>query len=86
MSITLPPLPEPTMTWTLRRDSAGTAYYTADQLRADRLAVAQAVLEACAEIAATPFSGEQDDITMAAKDRIADAIRALQIEVNDANV
>jgi len=32
--------------------------------------------EACAVIAETPFSGEQDDITMEAKDRIAAAIRA----------
>ncbi len=32
--------------------------------------------EACALIAETPVSGEQDDITMQAKDRIADAIRA----------
>lgn len=31
--------------------------------------------EACAQIAETPVSGEQDDITMEAKDRIADAIR-----------
>jgi hypothetical protein len=32
--------------------------------------------EACAEIAETPVSGEQDDITMQAKDRVAAAIRA----------
>jgi hypothetical protein len=32
--------------------------------------------EACAVIAETPISGEQDDITMQAKDRVADAIRA----------
>lgn len=31
--------------------------------------------EACAQIAETPVSGEQDDITMEAKDRIAAAIR-----------
>lgn len=31
--------------------------------------------EACARIAETPISGEQDDITMAAKDRVAKAIR-----------
>lgn len=30
----------------------------------------------CAVIAETPISGEQDDITMEAKDRIAAAIRA----------
>jgi hypothetical protein len=32
--------------------------------------------EACAKIAETPVSGEQDDITMEAKDRVAKAIRA----------
>lgn len=32
--------------------------------------------ERCAQIAETPFTGEQDDITMNAKDRIARAIRA----------
>jgi hypothetical protein len=32
--------------------------------------------EACAVIAETPVSGEQDDITMEAKDRVATAIRA----------
>lgn len=32
--------------------------------------------EMCARIAQTPVSGEQDDITMAAKDRIAAAIRS----------
>ena len=32
--------------------------------------------EACAKIAETPVSGEQDDITMEAKDRIASEIRA----------
>jgi hypothetical protein len=32
--------------------------------------------EACAVIAETPISGEQDDVTMQAKDRVAAAIRA----------
>lgn len=32
--------------------------------------------EACAVIAETPIIGEQDDITMQAKDRVATAIRA----------
>jgi hypothetical protein len=32
--------------------------------------------EACALIAETPIYGEQDDITMEAKDRVAAAIRA----------
>lgn len=38
--------------------------------------VAAAEREACALIAETPVSGEQDDITMGAKDRVAAAIRA----------
>ena len=38
--------------------------------------VAQHEREACAKIAETPISGEQDDITMEAKDRVAKAIRA----------
>lgn len=33
-----------------------------------------------AEIARTPVNGEQDDITMAAKDRIAEAIEQEQCE------
>lgn len=37
--------------------------------------VAAAEREACAVIAETPIVGEQDDITMEAKDRIAFAIR-----------
>ena len=37
---------------------------------------AAAEREACAVIAETPISGEQDDITMEAKDRVAAAIRA----------
>lgn len=36
----------------------------------------QAEREECAKIAETPYSGEQDDITMEAKDRVAKAIRA----------
>ena len=38
--------------------------------------VAEHEREACAVIAETPISGEQDDITMEAKDRVAKAIRA----------
>jgi hypothetical protein len=40
------------------------------------VASVEAEREACAEIAETPVSGEQDDITMQAKDRVAAAIRA----------
>jgi hypothetical protein len=39
--------------------------------------------EACARIAETPISGEQDDITMAAKDRVAKAIRMRSNAVAD---
>jgi hypothetical protein len=38
--------------------------------------VVAAEREACAVIAETPIAGEQDDITMEAKDRVAAAIRA----------
>ena len=38
--------------------------------------VAAAEREACAVIAKTPIAGEQDDITMEAKDRVAASIRA----------
>ena len=38
--------------------------------------VAEKEREACAVIVETPISGEQDDITMEAKDRVAKAIRA----------
>lgn len=40
--------------------------------------------EACALIAETPISGEQDDITMEAKDRVAKAIRARSISRGEA--
>lgn len=71
-TITLPPLPEP-----LPLSYRGDVGYTADQLRADRLAVAQAVIEACAAVC------DADPLTvgfLAAKN-----IRAIQIEVNDAD-
>ena len=38
--------------------------------------IAEKEREACAVIVETPISGEQDDITMEAKDRVAKAIRA----------
>jgi hypothetical protein len=40
------------------------------------MASVEAEREACALIAETPVFGEQDDITMQAKDRVAAAIRA----------
>ena len=53
----------------------GKPTYT-DGLVAFAKLVAQHEREACAVIAETPISGEQDDITMQAKDRVATAIRA----------
>ena len=47
-----------------------------DELERFAALVAAAEREACGVIAETPISGEQDDITMQAKDRVADAIRA----------
>jgi hypothetical protein len=90
--LTLPSLPEPG----IRGPSGTGAYfdgYTADQLRADRLAVAQAVREACIAaceaVEARQFDGYDGDYENGVEsgaDQCADAIRALQIEVNDANV
>lgn len=88
-TIPLPPLPmhpEPhTYTWTALEAAAIERY---------RLAVAQAVREACERVAfqmplqTTPEGNEyraSDDCKALAWD-IAHAIRALKIEVNDANV
>ena len=47
-----------------------------EELKKFAALVAAAEREACAVIAETPVSGEQDDITMEAKDRVAAAIRA----------
>jgi hypothetical protein len=56
--------------------------YTADQLRADRLAVAQAVTEACAiDIEGYTEAGWAGLSAY----QIADAIRALKIGENDAD-
>ncbi len=70
----------PPMALTLAEGEPGDGHYdTADQMRAYGLARAQAAIlverERCAEVAQNPVSGEQDDITMAAKDRIVAAIR-----------
>jgi hypothetical protein len=46
------------------------------QVVAPAKAMILAEREACAKIVETPISGEQDDITMQAKDRVASAIRA----------
>jgi hypothetical protein len=52
------------------------AFGTHDELIAFAKLVAAKEREACALIAETPIYGEQDDITMEAKDRVAAAIRA----------
>ena len=60
-------------------DWRGPGAYTERQLvRIRRIVeeVRRRETEACAVIAETPVSGEQDDITMQAKDRAAAAIRA----------
>jgi len=49
---------------------------TIEQIEAFAKLVSEKEREACAVIAETPISGEQDDITMEAKDRVAKAIRA----------
>ena len=64
--------------WHLSKLKAFEALVRADERdRAMREnAYVQAEREACAKIVETPISGEQDDITMQAKDRVAAAIRA----------
>ena len=51
-------------------------YICQGQLELFAKLIAEKEREACAVIAETPISGEQDDITMEAKDRVAKAIRA----------
>lgn len=83
MIIKLPPLPEPAsiMAPHSRNFVGSVQAFTADQLRADRLAVAQAVREACAALCdnrkedywpETPIYG--------ALSRQADAIRAIKLK------
>ena len=50
--------------------------YSAEKLRKFAEKAVEAEREACAVIAETPIIGEQDDITMEAKNRVAKAIRA----------
>ena len=61
--------------------------YTADQLRADRRAVARAVIEACAAVCegvtGRPLGGYVGDYWLGMEmggDKCADAIRAMKIE------
>jgi hypothetical protein len=56
-----------------------TIIWSPSEMRAIRAYAAQAVAqerERCARLAETPVAGEQDDITMEAKDRVAKTIRA----------
>lgn len=77
-TITPPPLPEPALT----HDRHGHMLpigpcYTADQLRADRIAVAAAVLDACASHIAGYTEAGWAGLSAY---EISDAIHALQIE------
>jgi hypothetical protein len=56
-------------------------FVTGEPINLEKLKAFEALVraderEACAKIVETPISGEQDDITMQAKDRVASAIRA----------
>lgn len=71
-----PPLPEP-YAWPVY----GPPLFTADQLRARDLAVAQAVIEACAAMCDNEWNGDADTYEAnAAYNECADAIRAIKIE------
>ena len=63
--------------WMMRQGYAtGHGDTVEDLLKELEWQIAEREREACAVIAETPISGEQDDITMEAKDRTAAAIRA----------
>jgi hypothetical protein len=63
--------------WMMERGYAtGHGDTVEDLLKELEWQVAEREREGCAKIAETPFSGEQDDITMQAKDRVTAAIRA----------
>ena len=72
-------LPEPDLASDFTYDAH---VYGRDKLHQYAEAYAKAAVaaerERCAKIAETPVAGEQDDITMAAKDRVAAAIREAQ--------
>jgi hypothetical protein len=56
-------------------------FVTGEPINLEKLKAFEALVranerEACAVIAEAPISGEQDDITMQAKDRVAATIRA----------
>ena len=86
-AIELPPLPEPAGEVHVPKWGFGPGY-TADQLRADRLAVAQAVREACAAVPLQWYDQLRVTSVMSLPgiaSAMSDAIRAIQIEVNDAD-
>ena len=70
-TVKLPPLPE-----AQRLSYRGDVGYTADQLRADRLAVTAAVIEACA----AKFSELMEDDPWSHYSVHCDAIRAIKLE------
>lgn len=59
--------------WRKRKDYTGAIYAYPPSTEH----IENRVAEACAVLAETPVSGEQDDITMAAKDRIAKSFRRM---------
>ena len=62
----------------MAREAGWTNYDSQDErFKAFEALVRADEREACAKIAETPIGGEQDDITMQAKDRVAAAIRAI---------
>ena len=83
-AIQLPPLP-----WPHVRPAYGPPLFTADQLRADRLAVAQAVRDACAKVCDEIENGHRiasNWHALAGAAQCGDAIAALKIEgANDAD-
>ena len=72
------PMPD----WTFRDDLGNLVpSEIRTSMRAYGAACARAALDEAARVAQTPVAGEQDDITMAAKDRVAAAIRAMAKEI-----
>lgn len=79
-AIKLPPLPEPSIRRT-RPDGKRLEWYSADQLRARDLAVAAAVIEACAAVCDNEWDGDADTYEASvAYNECADAIRAINLE------
>lgn len=60
----------------MAREAGVLSGYDSDLFQRFAALVAAHERKECAKIAETPVYGEQDDMTMAAKDRVAAAIRA----------